>query len=122
MMPHALTGAHTDPHARRPQSQDELNTTARFTHLKKGPSDADLAAFSALGAKFDNAYLGTYRFNKARASMPARRSPYAITSVYAVGDWVEHKTLGPGLVLALVEQTKVRILFEKGARVPLHRG
>jgi hypothetical protein len=46
-------------------SQDELNTTARFTHLKKGPSDADLAAFSALGAKFDNAYLGTYRFNKA---------------------------------------------------------
>jgi hypothetical protein len=58
----------------------------------------------------------------ARASMPARPSPYAISSVYAVGDWVEHKTLGPGLVIGLVEQTKVRILFEKGTRVLLHRG
>jgi hypothetical protein len=45
-------------------SEDELNTKARFTHLKK-PTDADLAAFSTAAAKFDSSYRGVYRFNKA---------------------------------------------------------
>jgi hypothetical protein len=47
-------------------SEDELNTTARFTHLKK-PTDADLASFSTAAAKFDHSYRGVYRFNKATA-------------------------------------------------------
>lgn len=45
-------------------SEDELNTKARFTHLKK-PTDADVAAFSKAAARFEHSYLGVYRFNKA---------------------------------------------------------
>lgn len=56
-------------------SLDELNTTARFTKLTKGPTDRDLAAFSTAAAKFDGSYRGVYRFNKAgpEATDPAAR-------------------------------------------------
>jgi hypothetical protein len=39
-------------------------TPSRFTQMKKGPTDPDLAALSAAGAKFEAALLGTFRFNK----------------------------------------------------------
>jgi hypothetical protein len=52
----------SDPSAET--SEDELNTRARFTHLKK-PTDRDLAALSTATAKLGPAYRGVYRFNKA---------------------------------------------------------
>lgn len=46
-------------------SDDELNTKARFTRLKSGPTDTNLAFLDTAGARFDGAYRGVYRFNKA---------------------------------------------------------
>jgi hypothetical protein len=43
----------------------EQKKPARFTQMKNGPTDRALAALSTAGAKFDGAFLGTYRFNKA---------------------------------------------------------
>lgn len=45
-------------------SDDELNTKARFTHLKKA-TDPDLQALLAAGSAMENEYVGLYRFNKA---------------------------------------------------------
>ena len=45
-------------------SEDELNTKARFTHLRSGPHDADLKSLHDSGGKFEYAYRGVYRFNK----------------------------------------------------------
>jgi hypothetical protein len=53
-----------DPGAAEDTSEDELNTKARFTHLRSGPTDTNLAFLYKAGAKFDGEYLGVYRFNK----------------------------------------------------------
>lgn len=37
---------------------------SRFTRLKKGPTDRDLASLYAAGTTFEHAFVGTYRFNK----------------------------------------------------------
>jgi hypothetical protein len=39
-------------------------SASRFSELKHGPTDSDLAALSAAGSKLENAYVGTYRFNQ----------------------------------------------------------
>src|SRR3954447_6450631 len=46
-------------------SEDELNTKARFTHLKSGPTDTNLKFLFQAGAKFESSFLGVYRYNKA---------------------------------------------------------
>jgi hypothetical protein len=46
-------------------SEDELNTKARFTHLRSGPTDTNMKFLFAAGAKFDSSFLGVYRYNKA---------------------------------------------------------
>src|SRR3954469_782662 len=46
-------------------SEDELNTKARFTHLKSGPTDTNLKFLYQAGAKFESSFLGVYRYNKA---------------------------------------------------------
>ena len=46
-------------------SDDELNTKARFTRLKSGPTDTNLAFLNTAGAKFEQSFRGVYRFNKA---------------------------------------------------------
>lgn len=46
----------------------------RFTQLKKGPTDPDLAALSAVATTIDGPFLGTYRFNKAG---PEKTDPVA---------------------------------------------
>jgi len=58
--------ANADPAAAGDQdtSEDELNTKARFTHLKKA-TDKDLNDFFAATGKLESAYRGIYRFNKA---------------------------------------------------------
>ena len=65
----------TDPADSEETSQDELNTKARFTHLRR-PTDPALAAVFAAGNKFQTEYVGVYRFNKATTEKtdPAARS------------------------------------------------
>jgi len=46
----------------------------RFTQLKKGPTNPDLAALSAVATSIDGPFLGTYRFNKAG---PEKTDPVA---------------------------------------------
>jgi hypothetical protein len=45
-------------------SADELSRS-RFTWMRSGPTDQDLASLYAAGSKFEGAYMGVYRFNKA---------------------------------------------------------
>jgi hypothetical protein len=58
----ACTADATDASA--PEQQSEDLTKARFTSLKH-PTNKALAGLDTAGGKFKNAYIGTYRFNKA---------------------------------------------------------
>ena len=46
-------------------SEDELNTKARFTHLKSGPTDTNLKYLFSAANKLGSSYVGVYRYNKA---------------------------------------------------------
>jgi len=41
---------------------------------------------------------------------------YKITAVFAIGDLIEHKSFGAGIVNQLLGPTKVEVLFEDGLK------
>lgn len=52
-----------------------------------------------------------------RTSQPNTLKPYKPSETFVEGEWIAHVKLGPGLVVAIVEKTKVRILFEAGEKL-----
>jgi hypothetical protein len=57
----------------------------------------------------------------ARETPPADARPYSTTESYAEGEWIEHKTHGPGKVKA-VRGGKIDVSFGSGLRTLLHAG
>jgi hypothetical protein len=57
-------------------------------------------------------------WNDAKKSMPAvGLHIYSMADGYEEGQWIAHPKLGPGLVLGMVEDKKMRVLFESGERL-----
>lgn len=55
------------------------------------------------------------------AVAPDLRKPYAASNSFAAGDVVEHVKFGPGLVVRLVEKTKLEVSFEHATVVLVHK-
>lgn len=52
-------------------------------------------------------------------SRPAR--PYAIGESFIVGDTIEHRTFGTGIVELVLEDKKIQVFFPDGRRVLAHQ-
>jgi len=52
-----------------------------------------------------------------RGKMPAKPKLYRPTETFSEGEWISHPKLGAGYVAAVVEKSKVRILFEGGEKL-----
>lgn len=50
-------------------------------------------------------------------SKPTR--PYALSETFAVGEQIQHKKFGPGVVCG-IEENKIRVNFAEGVKVLLH--
>ncbi len=57
----------------------------------------------------------------ARAVASASARPYAPSGDYAVGDVLDHKVFGRGLVESLLDDNKIAVRFAIGARTMIHR-
>lgn len=108
----------SDPANDDDTSEDELNTKARFTHLKT-PTDKDLAALAKAGGKLENAYRGVYRFNKAgpEATDPNARMNRVkeVMHRYMCSFFDESIDIGRNTGTKAVEQTMSDVDFDRNS-------
>lgn len=53
---------------------------------------------------------------------PSQARKYAADASFQVGEWLEHKVFGAGVVLAAQDRTKIRVMFESGERTLVYAG
>ena len=97
---------------RRPKSAEPLvRTRTRKTPTVAQKRAAEKAAADAELQRWESAIAGT--------SAQDFRA-YRITEVFEVEQLVRHKKFGDGLVIELLQENKLRILFQDGSRLLVH--
>ncbi len=59
-------------------------------------------------------------WEQAKHGKPASLLRYSAAHTFKAGDWIEHPKLGAGLIVEVVEDRKVRTLFEAGEKLLVH--
>ena len=60
-------------------------------------------------------------WNKAVSGASKSSNAYAMTGEFAVGGVIEHPTFGKGVVEGLIDHNKIRVVFESGEKVLIHK-
>ena len=115
---------------------EEPTTHAILTLFKKGTpnkcecktcgdkhryQDPDKPNKSPVGKKATPKISAGEAWKKAIAGATGAGIPYSMTGEFSEGNLIDHPTFGLGVVEEIVDQNKIKVTFEEGAKILIHK-
>ncbi|MBU4485144.1 hypothetical protein KKA47_06965 [bacterium] len=93
--------------------------TCGAVHLYRDPDKPKRApSAKTKESKEENAALA---WSDAIAGVSGAPKAYSMTSEFAIGDLIAHPTFGKGVVGGLIDSNKIRMVFEGGEKILMHK-
>ena len=92
--------------------------TCGAAHLYRDPDKPKKTRVTKPRVSKEEAASATW--NKAVAETSKPPKAYAMTAEFALGDLIAHPTFGKGVVEELIDNNKIRTVFETGEKVLIH--